>query len=536
MKKDIKFNDDLRLKLQKGVNTLANTVKVTIGPKGNNVILDQPFGNLPLITNDGVTIAREVEVEDKFENMGVQLVKDVAINTNNSVGDGTTTSIILSQALVNEGIKAVATGVDAYSLREGMNEAKNIVINELKKNTTELKSYEQIKNVGAISSANEDIGILIADAVDKIGKNGVITLEESKNTLTELEITKGMRLDRGYISSYMCDDMDNLTANLENPYILLTDKKLMSIQELIPILEEVTQTGRPLLIIAEDVDGEAMSALIMNKLRGVLNTVCVKAPGYGDRKLEILHDLSALTGAKVVSSEVNDRLENLTIHDLGTARSVTVTGNDTTIVNNKTPEIEQAVSERVKSLKSKIDVATTDFDKQQYKERIAKLSGGIAVIKVGAVSEAELKERKLRVEDAINATRVALELGIVEGGGLAFIRTLDKLNKKIEKLEGDTKIGANIIAKAITIPFRTILENSNMSSEVYLNAIQKGEIKGIDASNGNVGDMLELGIIDPTKVPITALENAVSIAGVLLTAQAGIAITEEPKTDNNIMM
>lgn len=525
MAKEIKFDRTAKELLEAGVNKLADTVKVTLGPKGRNVILDKKFG-APLITNDGVTIAREIDFKCRFENMGAQLVKEVATKTNDIAGDGTTTAILLTQALVREGLKNVAAGANPMVIKRGIEQAVELCVETLKKDSTVVKSKDAIANVASISAGDDVIGNLISDAMDKVGNEGVITVEESKTMSTDLEVVEGMQFDKGYLSSYMVTDTEKMVATLENPYILVTDKKISNIQEILPLLEQILQKGKKLLIIAEDVEGEALATLIVNKLRGTFDVVAVKAPGFGDRRKAMLEDIAVLTGATVITSDLGYDLKEATLEQLGTAQIVKVDKDNTTIVdgsgNNK------AIAERVANIKAQIKDSDSDYDKEQLQKRLAKLSGGVAVIRVGAATEVEIKDKKLRIEDALNATRAAVEEGIVAGGGVALLSAADGLDKLIGKLEGDEKTGAEIVRRAIEEPVRQIAVNAGQEGSVVCNkvlAAKKGE--GYDAKNDEYTDMKKAGIVDPTKVTRSALQNAASIAAMFLTTEAAVADLEE---------
>ncbi len=521
MAKEIKFDRDAKELLQAGVDKLANTVKVTLGPKGRNVILDKSFG-APLITNDGVTIAREIEFEDKFENMGAQLVKEVATKTNDIAGDGTTTAIVLTQALVREGIKNVAAGANPMVIRGGIEKAVNVCVEELQKASTVVKTKEAIANVASISAGDDNIGELISDAMDKVGNEGVITVEESKTMNTELEVVEGMQFDKGYLSSYMVTDAEKMITSFENPYILITDKKISNIQEILPILEQIVQQGKKLLIIAEDVEGEALATLIVNKLRGTFDVAAVKAPGFGDRRKAMLEDIAILTGATVISSDLGYELKEASLDMLGTAQLVKIDKDNTTIVNGSGKDAK--IKDRVNQIKRQIEESDSDYDKEQLQKRLAKLAGGVAVIRVGAATEVEIKEKKLRIEDALNATRAAVEEGIVSGGGVALIATHKKLDALIEKLEGDEKTGAEIVRRAIEEPIRQIAINAGLEGSVVCNEVlsaKKGF--GFNAATNEYVDMKKSGIVDPTKVTRSALQNASSIAAMFLTTEAAVA-------------
>ena len=514
MAKDIIFAQDTRKSLEAGVNKLADTVKVTLGPKGRNVILDKTFG-VPLITNDGVTIAKEIELEDRFENMGAQLVKQVATKTNDVAGDGTTTATVLAQAIIREGLKNVTAGANPIIVRKGIQKAVECAVEELKKQSRTIETQEEIAQVGAVSSGDDEIGKLIAEAMEVVGKEGVITVEESKTMNTELETVEGMQFDRGFVSAYMVTDVDKMEAVLNDPYILITDKKISNIQELLPILNKIVEQGKRLLIIAEDVEGEALSTLVLNKLRGVCEIVAVKAPGFGDRRKEMLQDIATLTGGVVISEEVGYDLKECDLDMLGRASSVKVVKDSTTIVGGFGSK--EDIQNRVNQIKHLVEATTSDFDKEKLLERLAKLSGGVAVVKVGAATEVEMKEKKLRIEDALNATRAAVEEGIVAGGGTA----LDKL---VETLEGEEQLGAKIVRKSLEEPLRQIAINAGLEGAVIVQKVigEEPEV-GFDALNEKYVNMIEAGIVDPTKVTRSALQNAASIAGVFLTTEAAVA-------------
>ena len=521
MAKDIRFAQDTRKALETGVNKLADTVKVTLGPKGRNVILDKMFG-VPLITNDGVTIAKEIELEDRFENMGAQLVKQVATKTNDVAGDGTTTATVLAQAIIREGLKNVTAGANPIILRKGIQKAVDSAVEELKKQSRTIETQEEIAQVGAVSSGDDEIGKLIAEAMKVVGKEGVITVEESKTMNTELETVEGMQFDRGFVSAYMVTDVDKMEAVLNDPYILITDKKISNIQELLPILNKIVEQGKRLLIIAEDVEGEALSTLVLNKLRGVCEIVAVKAPGFGDRRKEMLQDIATLTGGVVVSEEVGYDLKEADLGMLGRASSVKVLKDSTTIVDGHGEK--EDIQNRVNQIKHLIEETTSDFDKEKLLERLAKLSGGVAVVKVGAATEVEMKEKKLRIEDALNATRAAVEEGIVAGGGTALVSTIPVLDKLVEALEGEEQLGAKIVRKALEEPLRQIAINAGLEGAVIVqNVIAEDTEVGFDALNEKYVNMIEAGIVDPTKVTRSALQNAASIAGVFLTTEAAVA-------------
>ena len=521
MAKDIRFAQDTRKALETGVNKLADTVKVTLGPKGRNVILDKTFG-VPLITNDGVTIAKEIELEDRFENMGAQLVKQVATKTNDVAGDGTTTATVLAQAIIREGLKNVTAGANPIILRKGIQKAVESAVEELKKQSRTIETQEEIAQVGAVSSGDNEIGKLIAQAMEVVGKEGVITVEESKTMNTELETVEGMQFDRGFVSAYMVTDVDKMEAVLNDPYILITDKKISNIQELLPILNKIVEQGKKLLIIAEDVEGEALSTLVLNKLRGVCEIVAVKAPGFGDRRKEMLQDIAILTGGVVISEEVGYDLKEADLDMLGRASSVKVVKDSTTIVGGFGEKEE--IENRVNQIKHLIEETSSDFDKEKLLERLAKLAGGVAVVKVGAATEVEMKEKKLRIEDALNATRAAVEEGIVAGGGTALVSTIPVLDKLVETLEGEEQLGAKIVRKALEEPLRQIAINAGLEGAVIVqNVIEQDPEVGFDALNEKYVNMIEAGIVDPTKVTRSALQNAASIAGVFLTTEAAVA-------------
>ena len=525
MAKEIKFSEDARKGLIKGINTLADTVKVTLGPKGRNVILDKEYGT-PLITNDGVTIAREIECEDKFENMGAQLLKEVATKTNDVAGDGTTTATLLAQAIIREGMRNLAAGANPMILQKGIEKAVEKAVEEIKNFSTEVSSKEAIEQVASISAANEQVGKLISEAMEKVGNDGVITVEESKSMGTSLDVVEGMQFDRGYLSPYMVTDSDKMVAELEDPYILITDKKISNIQEILPLLEQVLQASKPLLIIADDIDGEALATLVVNSLRGTLNVVGVKAPGYGDRRKEMLQDIAILTGGQVVSSDLGQDLKDATIDMLGSASKVRVEKDLTVIVNGAGEKSE--LENRINHIKNQIEESDSEFDKEKLQERLAKLSGGVAVIQVGAATEVELKERKLRIEDALAATRAAVEEGIVAGGGTVLIDSIDAVAKVVDKLEGDEKTGANIILKALEEPLRQIAENAGLEGSVIVEQVKTKEAGiGFDAYKSEYVDMKKAGIVDPTKVTRSALQNAASVASMILTTEAAVANIKE---------
>ncbi|NLM34525.1 MAG: chaperonin GroEL [Clostridiales bacterium] len=520
MAKSIILGEEARRKMQRGVDILADTVKVTLGPKGRNVVLDKKFG-APLITNDGVTIAREIELEDQYENMGAQLVKEVATKTNDVAGDGTTTATLLAQAIIREGLKNVTAGANPMMVRNGIKMAVDKAVEEIKKISRPVEGKEDISRVAAISAADEEIGKLIADAMEKVGSEGVITVEESKSMGTELDVVEGMQFDRGYVSPYMATDTDKMEANLDNPYILITDKKISNIQEILPILEQIVQQGKKLLIIAEDVEGEAMATLVVNKLRGTFTCVAVKAPGFGDRRKEMLQDIAILTGGEVISEELGKDLKEATLDMLGTAESVKVTKENTTIVNGKGDKAE--IKNRVAQIKRQIEETTSDFDREKLQERLAKLAGGVAVIKVGAATETELKEKKLRIEDALAATKAAVEEGIVPGGGTAYINVINEV-AKLDSDEPDVKVGISIIKRALEEPVRQIATNAGVEGSVIIEKVRNSEPGvGYDALHGQYVNMIKAGIVDPTKVTRSALQNAASVAATFLTTEAVVA-------------
>lgn len=521
MAKEIKFSKDARASLENGVNKLADTVKVTLGPKGRNVILDKKFG-APLITNDGVTIAKEIELEDKFENMGAQLVKEVATKTNDVAGDGTTTATVLAQAIIREGLKNVTAGSNPILLRRGIQKAVDVAVGELKENSKEINTEEKIAQVGAISAGDEEVGKLIAKAMNIVGKDGVITIEESKSMVTELDAVEGMQFDRGFVSAYMVSDVEKMEAVLDNPYILITDKKITNIQEILPLLEELVQAGGKLLIIAEDLEGEALSTLVVNKLRGTFDVVAVKAPAFGDRRKDMLQDLAILTGGRYVSTELGFDLKEVDLSMLGRAQTVKVNKETTTIVAGEGSKLE--INNRIGQIRRQIEETTSDFDREKLMERLAKLSGGVAVVKVGAATEVEMKERKLRIEDALNATKAAVQEGIVAGGGTAFVSIIPAVDKLVDSLDGEEKLGAKIIRRALEEPLRQIAINAGLEGSVIIQNVINSDFEvGFDALNEEYVDMIEAGIVDPTKVSRSALQNAASIAGVFLTTEAAVA-------------
>ena len=520
MAKMIQFGEEARRAMQSGVDKLANTVKVTLGPKGRNVILDKKFGS-PLITNDGVSIAREIELEDPYENMGAQLVKEVATKTNDVAGDGTTTATLLAQAIIREGLKNVTAGANPILIRNGIRKAVDVAVEEIKNISKPVAGKEDIARVAAISAADEEIGTLISEAMEKVGNEGVITVEESKSMGTELDVVEGMQFDRGYVSPYMATDTEKMEALLDNPLILITDKKISNIQEILPILEQIVQNGRKLLIIAEDVEGEAMATLVVNKLRGTFNCVAVKAPGFGDRRKEMLQDIAILTGGEVISEELGRDLKEVTLDMLGQAESVKVTKENTTIVNGKGER--SLIQERIGQIKVQIEETSSEFDKEKLQERLAKLSGGVAVIKVGAATETELKERKLRIEDALAATKAAVEEGIVPGGGTAYVNVINKVAELTSEV-ADTQVGINIIVKALEEPMRQIAINAGLEGSVIIEKVKYSEAGiGYDALNDKYVNMLQTGIVDPTKVTRSALQNAASVASTFLTTEAAVA-------------
>ena len=530
MAKQIVYGEEARKALLSGIDQLANTVKVTLGPKGRNVVLGKKFGS-PLITNDGVTIAKDVELEDAFENMGAQLVREVATKTNDIAGDGTTTATLLAQAIVHEGLKNVSAGANPMVMRKGMEKAVETAIDTIKANSETIKGSDDIARVGAVSSGDESVGKLIAEAMDKVGASGVITIEESKTAETGLEVVEGMQFDRGYISPYMVTDTDKMEAVIDDPYILITDKKISSIQEILPLLEQIVKTGKKLVIIAEDVEGDALATLLVNRLRGNFTCVCVKAPGFGDRRKEMLKDIAILTGGTYISSELNMNLPDTQITDLGTARQIKVTKDNTVIVDGAGDANE--IKARIAEIKNTISVTTSDYDKEKLQERLAKLSGGVSVIKVGAQTEVAMKEQKLRVEDALNATRAAVEEGIVAGGGTAYVNAIPAVEKLVAKLSGDEKTGAQIIARALQAPIRQIAENAGVDGSIVYDKIRSSRKVGYgyNAYTETYCDMIPSGIVDPTKVTRTALENAASIASCVLTTESLVADKPDPKAD-----
>ncbi len=528
MAKQIIYGEEARKALQAGIDKLADTVKITLGPKGRNVVLDKKFG-APLITNDGVTIAKEIDLEDPFENMGAQLVKEVSTKTNDAAGDGTTTATLLAQAIVREGMKNVAAGANPMVLKNGIEKAVDASVEEIKKNAQKIKNSDDIARVATVSSSSEIVGKLIADAMDKVSADGVITIEESKTAETYSEVVEGMQFDRGYISPYMATDGDKMIAELDDPYILITDKKISAIQDLLPLLEQIVKTGKKLLIIAEDIEGEALTTLILNKLRGTFNCVAVKAPGFGDRRKEMLQDIAVLTGGQVITSDLGIELADATVDMLGTAKQVTVTKENTTIVDGAGKKAD--IKERVSQIRNAIETTTSEFDKEKLQERLAKLSGGVAVIKVGAATEIEMKEKKLRIEDALAATKAAVEEGIVAGGGTALINAMAAVEKLIAKLDGDEKTGAKIVLRALEEPVRQIAANAGLEGSVIIENIRKNtknkKTYGFDAFKGEYTDMIESGIVDPAKVTRSALQNAASVAAMVLTTESLVTDIKE---------
>ncbi len=526
MAKEIKYSVDARKALQSGVDAVANTVKVTLGPKGRNVVLDKSYG-APLITNDGVTIAKEIDLKDEYENMGAQLVREVASKTNDVAGDGTTTATVLAQAIVNEGMKNIEAGANAIILRKGIKKAVDAAVESIKEQSSPISGKDQIAKVAAISASDDEVGEMVADAMEKVSKDGVITVEESKTMKTELDLVEGMQFDRGYVSAYMCTDMEKMEATLDDPYILITDKKISNIQDILPLLEQVVKTGAKLLIIAEDIEGEALTTLIVNKLRGTFNVVAVKAPGYGDRRKEMLRDIAILTGGEVISEEVGRELKDASVELCGRAKSVKVTKEMTTIVEGLGKKKD--IQDRIGQIKAQISTTTSDFDKEKLQERLAKLAGGVAVIRVGAATETEMKEAKLRMEDALNATRAAVEEGIIAGGGSAYIHAQPAVQKVVDSLDGDEKTGARIILKALEAPLYTIADNAGYEGAVVVNNVKnQKQGEGFDAYKEAYVNMIEAGILDPAKVTRTALQNAASVASSLLTTEAVVADIKEP--------
>lgn len=526
MAKEIKYGAEARAALERGVNQLADTVRVTLGPKGRNVVLDKQYG-APLITNDGVTIAKEIELADGFENMGAQLIKEVASKTNDVAGDGTTTATVLAQAMVHEGMKNLAAGANPIVLRKGMKKATDKAVEVLASMSQPVNGKEQIARVAAVSSGDEQVGQMVADAMEKVSNDGVITIEESKTMQTELELVEGMQFDRGYISAYMCTDMEKMEATLDDPYILITDKKLTNIQEILPLLEQIVQTGARLLIIAEDVEGEALQTLVLNKLRGTFNVVAVKAPGYGDRRKAMLEDIAVLTGGQVISEEVGLELKNATMDMLGRAKSVKVQKENTIIVDGCGDK--EAIKGRIAQIRSQIEETTSEFDKEKLQERLAKMAGGVAVIRVGAATETEMKEAKLRMEDALNATRAAVEEGIIAGGGSAYIHATKELEALVDSLDGDEKTGARIVKTALEAPLFHIAANAGLEGSVIINKVKESKVGvGFDAYKEEYVDMIQAGILDPVKVTRSALQNATSVAATLLTTESVVSNIKEP--------
>lgn len=525
MAKEIKYGAEARRALEAGVNQLADTVRVTIGPKGRNVVLDKSFG-APLITNDGVTIAKEIELEDRFENMGAQLIKEVASKTNDVAGDGTTTATVLAQAMVHEGMKNLEAGANPIILRKGMKKATDVAVEAIAKMSSKVKDKDQIAKVAAISAGDAEVGQMVADAMEKVSNDGVITIEESKTMKTELDLVEGMQFDRGYISAYMATDTEKMEAVLDDPYILITDKKISNIQEILPVLEQLVQSGKKLLIIAEDIEGEALTTLVLNKLRGTFTAVGVKAPGYGDRRKEMLKDIAILTGGEVISEELGLELKDTQISQLGRAKSVKVKKENTVIVDGMGDKKE--IENRIAQIKATIEVTTSEFDKEKLQERLAKLAGGVAVIRVGAATETEMKEAKLRMEDALNATRAAVEEGIVAGGGSAYIHASKEVAKLVDTLEGDEKTGASVILKALEAPLHQIAANAGLEGAVIINKVRESEVGvGFDAYNEKYVNMVEEGILDPAKVTRSALQNATSVASTFLTTESCVANIKE---------
>ena len=525
MAKEIKFGTEARKALEAGVNQLADTVSVTLGPKGRNVVLDKSYG-APLITNDGVTIAKEIELPDEFENMGAQLVKEAATKTNDVAGDGTTTATVLAQAMINEGMKNLAAGANPIILRKGMKKATECAVKAISKMSSPVKGKDHVQRIAAISAGDDEVGTLVADAMEKVSKDGVITVEESKTMKTELDLVEGMQFDRGYVSAYMCTDMDKMEAVLDNPYILITDKKLSNIQDVLPLLEQIVQQGARLLIIAEDVEGEALTTLVINKLRGTFNVVAVKAPGYGDRRKEMLQDIAILTGGQVISSEVGLELKDATLEQLGRAKSVKVQKENTIIVDGEGDS--EAIKLRIAQIRSQIEETTSDFDREKLQERLAKLAGGVAVIRVGAATEAEMKENKLRMEDALAATKAAIEEGIIAGGGSAYIHASKDVEKLAATLEGDEKTGAKVVLKALEAPLFKIAANAGLEGAVIISKVKEGKAGfGFDALKEDYVDLVKAGILDPVKVTRSALQNATSVASTLLTTESLVADIKE---------
>ena len=525
MAKEIKYGAEARKALEAGVNQLADTVRVTLGPKGRNVVLAKSYGS-PLITNDGVTIAKDIELEVAFENMGAQIVKEVATKTNDVAGDGTTTATVLAQAMINEGMKNLAAGANPIVLRKGMKKACDKAVEAILDMSETISGKDQIARVASISAGDDEVGQMVADAMEKVSKDGVITIEESKSMKTELDLVEGMQFDRGYISAYMATDMEKMVAELDNPYILITDKKISNIQEILPLLEQIVQSGSKLLIIAEDIEGEALTTLIVNKLRGTFQVVAVKAPGYGDRRKEMLQDIAILTGGKVISEELGYELKDATLDDLGRAKSAKITKENTVIVDGM--GAKEDIAGRVNVIKAQLEETTSEFDKEKLQERLAKLAGGVAVIRVGAATETEMKEAKLRMEDALNATRAAVEEGIISGGGSAYIHAAKKVAEFVKDLEGDEKTGAKVVLKAMEAPLFHIAANAGLEGSVIINKIKESEVGvGFDAYNETYVNMIEAGIIDPVKVTRSALQNATSVASTMLTTESVVADIKE---------
>ena len=525
MAKEIKYGAEARKALEAGVNQLADTVRVTLGPKGRNVVLAKSYGS-PLITNDGVTIAKDIELEDAFENMGAQIVKEVATKTNDVAGDGTTTATVLAQAMINEGMKNLAAGANHIVLKKGMKKACDKAVEAILDMSETISGKDQIARVASISAGDDEVGQMVADAMEKVSKDGVITIEESKSMKTELDLVEGMQFDRGYISAYMATDMEKMVAELDNPYILITDKKISNIQEILPLLEQIVQSGSKLLIIAEDIEGEALTTLIVNKLRGTFQVVAVKAPGYGDRRKEMLQDIAILTGGKVISEELGYELKDATLDDLGRAKSAKITKENTVIVDGM--GAKEDIAGRVNVIKAQLEETTSEFDKEKLQERLAKLAGGVAVIRVGAATETEMKEAKLRMEDALNATRAAVEEGIISGGGSAYIHAAKKVAELVKDLEGDEKTGAKVVLKAMEAPLFHIAANAGLEGSVIINKIKESEVGvGFDAYNETYVNMIEAGIIDPVKVTRSALQNATSVASTMLTTESVVADIKE---------
>lgn len=526
MAKELKMGADARTALASGVNQLADTVKVTLGPKGRNVVLDKSYG-APTIINDGVTIAKEIELKDEFENMGAQLIREAASKTNDVAGDGTTTATVLAQAMINEGMKNLAAGANPIGLRRGMKKTSEATVEAIKKMSTPVKGKEDVEKVATVSSGEQEVGRLIADAMEKVGKDGVITIEESKTMHTELDLVEGMQFDRGYISAYMCTDTEKMVANLSDPYILITDKKISNIQDILPLLEQIVKMGAKLLIIADDVDGEALTTLIVNKLRGTFDVVAIKAPGYGDRRKAILQDIAILTGGHVISSDLGLELKDTTIQDLGRAKSVKVDKDTTTIVDGYGDK--QALQDRIDSIKREIDDTTSDYDKEKLQERLAKLAGGVGVIRVGAATETEMKEAKYKMEDALNATKAAVEEGVIFGGGSAYIHAAKEAKKVVEGLVGDERTGGELVLKALEAPLYNIVENAGLDGSVVVNKVKESEVGiGFNANTEQYVDMVADGVLDPVKVTRSALENATSVASSFLTTEAAVADIKEP--------